>query len=208
MIRHLLALLALTLLFGCPEPEPEPEPEPTPEPEPELPETIPTDWLRLLSGTIENRMEYVSGGLEGTECTEVFTVSGADVTDVVPDSCEMCDIVFNFFMAEPAPNCPGRDDLEDEGQLGFDLRQQAGEAVIWWYFQGWGGGEWTELGTGELTRDDDGLTLDVHFEFDDPDNGSWWSNIAWGEDCGWSGCYFNGYYTLDLSVEFEWVEEE
>ena len=204
MIRHLLPLLILALLLGCPEPEPEPEPEPTPEPE--LPETIPVDWLRLLSGQVENRMEYVSGELEGSECAEVFDVAGADVTDVVPDDCAQCDIVFNFFMTN-VEDCPGRDDLEDEGQLGFDLRQQAGEAVIWWWVEGWFGSEWTELGTGELTRDDDGLTLDIHYEFPDPDNGTWAGNFTFEGGCGWPPCQWDGFYTLDLAIEFEWVQE-
>jgi hypothetical protein len=208
MIRRLLPLLALALLLGCPEPEPEPEPEPTPEPEPELPETIPVDWLRLLSGSISNRMEYVSGELEGTDCTEIFGVAGADVTDVVPDDCAQCDIVFNFFMTDPEPDCPGRDDLEAEGQLGFDLRQSAGEAVLWWFVDGWFESEWTDLGTATLTRDEEALTLDIDYEFDDPDNGSWAGNFTFEGGCTWPPCQWNGFYGLDLAIEFEWVDQE
>ena len=174
-----------------------------------LPDQIPVDWISETAGTVENLMQYQSGTLQDTECTEVFDVAGTDVTDINPDQCAQCEIVFDIFITQQeATDCPGRDDLAEQGKLGFDLRQDAEEAVAWWFVEGWFGSEWTELGTGTLVRDDAGLKFDFSYSFDDPDNGSWTGNwtiddpCSWGEPCSW-----NGYYTISLGIPFEVAAE-
>jgi hypothetical protein len=106
-----------------------------------------------------------------------------------------------------------------------DLRQAGGEAVMWWYVEGWfSANDWTELGTATLSRqvdeldiddpaDTEGLTLDMHYEFDDPDNGSWFGNFATDDPCGFlAPCNYNGFYTWDLHIDFEvdsdWLAEQ
>ncbi len=215
-----LSLLFVAFLIGCPEPEPEPEPDPEPI---ALPDIIPTEWLESLSGTITNDKTYVSGALAGETCTEVFEVAGADISEIVPEECAQCDIVYGVFLTT-VEDCPGGDDLQDEGEFGLDLRQDGGEAVMWWFFQGWFSSDWTELGTATLFRqvdeldaenpaDTEGLTLDMHYEFEDPDNGSWWANYATEDPCElWEPCNFDGYYTMDLHIDFvvdaDWLAEQ
>ncbi len=222
MRRLTLLVPILALLAGCPQPEPEPEPDPEPEIV-VLPDVIPNEWLLGLTGTIENRKEYVSGPLADTECTEIFEVAGANISAIVPEECAQCDVVFEVFLTK-IEDCPGGDDLYDEGELGFDLRQAGGEAVLWWFFQGWFGSDWTELGTATLSRDDSelplddptawtDLTLDMQFLMDDPDNGSWTGNLVLDDPCAWNDpCQFNGFYTMDFNIEYEvddtWLDEQ
>ena len=223
-IRTLLLAVPLSLLLSaCPEPEP--EPEPGPETVATLPDAIPTEWMGGLSGTVSIVKEYTSGPLNETTCTEVMSVAGTDISAVVPEQCEQCDLVWGLYLTV-VEDCPGGDDLADEGEFGADLRQTAGEAVMWWFFEGgwFSDSGWEEIGTAGLSRTVDqvdsedpdsmvGLTIDMHYSFDDPGNGETWSN-NWilGGDCAWDPCSFNAYYTYDLAIDFEvdqeWLDSE
>ncbi len=211
MRRLLLALLALLALplFGCPEPvaEPEPTPEPTPTPIEVLPDVIPLDWLENLSGTIVHQQTYLNHALEGTTCEETFIANGANISGFEPNPCEQCEMVFTLYLQQQN-DCLGDDVLEPEGHLGLDLRQAAGESVFWWYNNGlfgWGAG-WDELGTGTVVQNAEDLTLDIHFDFEDPRNSDSAPSTSDTDDCGWWGadrCVWNGVYVIDLQLELD-----
>ena len=58
-------------------------------------------------------------------------------------------------------------------------------------------------------RDDATLTFQFHFEWDDPDNGNWAGNYTADEPCSWTElCTWDGFYTTDLSLPFEWLDED
>lgn len=206
MPRLLVLLLALPL-FGCPEaPVTTPDPTPTPTPVEVLPDVIPLSWLEGLSGTIVHQQTYMNQGLEGTVCEETFVANGANITAFQPNPCAQCELVFSLFL-EQSSDCLGDDVLEEEGDLGLDLRQTEGESVFWWYSDGifgWGA-DWDELGTGTVTKNVDDLTLDVHFEFEDPRNSKDAPSTADTDDCGWFGdaCVWNGVYVIDLQLEMD-----
>jgi hypothetical protein len=174
----------LLLLVGCPQTTPadddfaEPTPEPTPEP-----------VFDTLSGTIDYRKEYQSGALQGQICTELFSLAGPNVTDTQPHDCETCEVVYQFYSTPIDNSCAGDSEIRDEGLVAFDLREEAGEAVIWIFVEGWFSSEWSEFGTGALDYDT------VSFSWDDPDNGSWAGNVHLGDPCGLTEpCTWNGYY--------------
>ena len=212
-MRRLLVLLVALPLFGCPEPPPPaatptPTPEPTPEPTEVLPDVIPVTWLDGLSGSITHHQTYLNQGREGTVCDESFVANGANITAFQPDPpCDECELVFSLFL-EQTVDCLGDDVLEENGNLGLDLRQAAGESVFWWYNEGllgWFDG-WDELGTGTVTQNVDDLTLDVHFEFEDPRNSDTGPSTSDTEDCGLFGnnrCIWNGVYIIDLQLALD-----
>jgi hypothetical protein len=106
-------------------------------------------------------------------------------------------------------DCHGGDDLDDEGKMAFELDQAAGEAVLYWYSESWWSAEWVEMGTGTLDRDDDNLVFDFHFEWEDPDNGEWAGNWTTDDPCSWGDtCSWNGYYSTDITISFDWLEED
>ncbi len=217
-MRHLLlAVLTLALFTGCEEqPGGDPEPDPTPTPMDVLPDVIPLEWLENLTGTITHHQEYLNQGLEGTTCDETFEAFGANISGFEQNECEQCEMVFTLLLNQTA-DCLGDDVLDDEGELGLDLRQGDGESVFWWYdngFWGWGAG-WDELGTGTVTQNPDALTLDILFEFDDPRNDDDGPSTADGDDCGFFGddrCRWHGTYSMDLQLQLdeaqiEWEQE-
>lgn len=179
------------LLAGCPQATPtdddsaDPTPEPTPEP-----------VFDTMDGSIEYRKEYQSGELEGQNCTEQFSLAGNNVTKTQPHPCDTCELVYQFYSTAVDDSCAGGSEIQDSGLLAFDLRHEAGEAVVWFYSEGWFGSEWAELGTGTLEYDT------VVFPYDDPDNGSWAGNFTFDEPCGWATCTWNGFYvfTFDLGT--------
>lgn len=201
----LLALFGTLALAGCPQPS---DDDDSADDIPEFPEVVNTEWIGDLTGTITYDKTFTSGDLEGDECTEIFNVNGSPLT-VPPEDCVACDIVYQVFVTN-AQDCPGGDDLEDEGQAGFDLRQTDQEGVMWWFFEGWFNSEWTELGTGELTQDFEGSQLDFLYGFEDPNNGSVTGNLHWGEGC--FPCSWTGDYTMDLHFDFDlpedWYEQQ
>lgn len=206
-MRHplsFLALLLLSLCLGCTDDDGDGGEDPAPDPE--LPQVIPNSWFLGIEGNVENRKEYLSGALEGEECTENFLVTGANITDVIPEGCPSCDLSYTVFLSLDE-DCPGGDDIEEEGSLSFDLRQEAGEVSVWWFFEGWWSSEWYELGTGTLVRDDEGLSFDLQIQWDDPDNGDWAGNYTDEEPCAFGEwCTWDGFYTLNILLPFEWVE--
>ena len=128
-------------------------------------------------------------------------VPGSSPISTPPTECVACDIVHQVFVTQ-VDDCPGGDDLEDSGQAGFDLRQVEGDAVMWWFFEGWFGSDWSELGTGELTQDWDGSRLDFVFPFADPNNGDdFGGNAAWGNGC--FPCLWDGDYVFDFDFAFD-----
>ncbi len=201
------ALLAITsvALFGCTQTDDDDSADPIPE----HPEVVDVEWISDLSGQITYLKEYNSGDLDGTDCTEVFNVTGSPLS-VPPQECVACDIVYQVFMTN-VEDCPGGDDLDDSGQAGFDLRQTEQEGVMWWFFEGWFDSEWTELGTGAITQDWDGAQLDFNYDFDDPSNGSLTGNTYIGEGCWTPPCQWVGTYTMDLHFDFvlpdDWYEQ-
>lgn len=203
-MRHLALLLCLVttvVLSAC-----SAEPEPSDDDETELPGIIPGSWFTGASGTILNRKEYVSGPLEGESCTEAFGVTGINVTDALPDICSSCDLSYTVYMGiEAGTDCHGGDDLDTEAKMAFDLRQESDEAILYWYSESWWDDEWVEMGTGTLVRDDDNLTFDFHFDWEDPDNGEWAGNWTADDPCSWTdSCSWNGFYTSDLTISFDW----
>jgi len=200
---------ALSLLIaGCPTPSTDDD-DSAPN-IPDVPEVVNTEWIGDLTGTITYVKTYTSGDLEGTDCTEVFSVDGSPIT-APPQDCVACDLVQQVFLTN-VEDCPGGDDLEDEGQAGFDLRQVEQEAVMWWFQEGWFNNEWTELGTGGLSQDFDASVLDFIYEFDDPNNGSFISNNHWDVQNGCTPCSYDGSYTMDLGFSFvlpdDWYEQQ
>ncbi|MCP4868538.1 MAG: hypothetical protein GY898_07445 [Proteobacteria bacterium] len=178
----------------------------------ELPEEIPSDWLGGMSGEIINLREYTSGLLADTDCTEVYALNGANVTDIVPEPCPTCDAVFNVFITSN-DECAGSSGLGSEGQYGFELLQAEGEAILWtWVDGGWGQEDgWEAFATGTLTRDDELLTLDVELSWADEDNGAEWGGNSTTEDpCGWwsNRCNFDSFFDVAATIEFEILEEE
>ena len=121
-----LALAVFICSVGCTDSD---DPNPDPEPDPQLPDEIPNEWFEGLTGSIENHKAYVSGPLEGEECTETFAVDGANITDVIPEGCPSCELTYNIFLTL-GDDCPGGDDIEEEGKLSFDLNQETGEATV------------------------------------------------------------------------------
>lgn len=211
-LRHLLAIIlaAQPLMLAACGPDGSDE-EPTPEPEPELPSVIPNDWFTGIEGSILNRKEFLSGALEDEVCTETLELTGLNVTDVLPENCPTCDISYNIYTAMMAgTDCPGGDDIDDEGKMAFDLRQESGEAVLYWFNESWWSSEWIEIGTGTITRDDEALVFNFHFEWNDPDNDEWAGNFTTEDPCGWwdERCTWNGYYTADVAISFDWLDED
>lgn len=201
----LLAVLSTFLLSSC-----VPDVDDDDDTPPELPAVIPGDWFTGMEGTITNRKEFLTGALEGDSCTETFELTGLNVTEVLPENCDSCDLSYSVFMGLVAgTDCNGGDDLEEEGKVAFDLRQESGEAVFYWYFEGWWSSEWVELGTGSLERDDENLAFNFHFEWDDPDNGNWAGNYTADDPCSWTEtCTWDGFYTSDIVISFDWLEDD
>jgi len=209
-LRHLALLLALLCSFalaGC-SPDSALD-DGADDPEPELPAVIPGSWFTGVAGTVLNRKEYVSGVLEAETCTETFTISGVNVTDVLPENCSACDLSYSVYMSlDDGTDCNGGDDLEDEGKVAFDLRQETNEAILYWYSETWWNSEWVEMGTGTLLRDDENLVFDFHFEWEDPDNGEWAGNWTADDPCTWADtCSWNGFYTTDMTISFDWLQD-
>ncbi len=222
MFRLLLLPLFLIGLVGCPPTPPaqSDDDDDSAVPEPAvLPEIIPTEWLENMDGTITHVQTYTQGydGLVGTECTEVFAANGANITPFQPNPCDQCELVFELFTNRTSENCLGDDVLEEDGEMGLDLLQQSGTTTVYWYdngFWGWGAG-WDELVNelNTLVQNEDDLTLDLHFEFDDPrDNPS-----TSDGDCGWlpnDRCQWDGRYFADLQLHLDagsvqaWQDEQ
>jgi hypothetical protein len=205
-LRHFAFLLCLVSSLALSACSTEPEPSDDDDDVAELPAIIPGSWFTGASGTILNRKEFVSGALEGESCTESFGVNGVNVTDVLPDICSSCDLSYTVYLAlEAGTDCHGGDDLDEESKMAFDLRQESDEAILYWYSENWWNAEWIEMGTGTLVRDDDSLTFDFHFEWEDPDNGEWAGNWTGDEPCSWGDtCSWDGFYTSDLTISFDW----
>ena len=204
----LLAALLLTLgLVGCPSGDDDDSAQ-----IPDNPESVENEWIGDLTGQITYDKVFSSGDLSGTECTEVFNLTGSRLSQT-PSECVACDLVYQVFVTR-VEDCPGSDDLADDGQAGFDLRQTEEEGVMWWFFSGgWAADEWSELGTGTLTQDWTGSQLDFLFPFEDPDNGDTFSNnthVDFGDGCI-PGCEFTGQYTMDMHFDFvlpvDWYEQ-
>ncbi len=167
-------------------------------------------WLTGLTGQSLYTMNYTSGALEGTECTVAYSFTGTNITELQTDECVQCDAVYSLYTVQnEGSECTGRDDDPSDSQTGFDLRQSAGEAVLWLFVDdgGWGSDdEWSEFAEGDLERSDTNRTLTVHIEFDDPDNGSQWGgNATSDEPCGsWSDrCSWDGSYSTDYVLSFD-----
>jgi len=204
----LAALSSILLLAGCPQQTDDDDSAEIPD----HPELVETEWIGDLAGQITYDKVFTSGDLEGTECTELFNVNGSRIS-VPPQECVACDLVYQVFVTR-TQDCPGSDDLADDGQAGFDLRQTEEQGVMWWFFSGgWSDDVWSELGTGDLTQDWEGSQLDFLFPFTDPDNGDTFSNnthVDIGDGCI-PGCEFTGEYTMDFSFDFvlpdDWYEQ-
>lgn len=181
-----------------------------PSDEDQLPETIPGDWFTDVQGSVLNRKEYVSGALEGDSCTETFEFAGLNVTDVLPENCETCDLSYTFYLnLIEKTDCLGGDDLDEEGKMAFELDQENNEAVLYWYSEGWWNSEWVEVGTGTLIRDDEALAFDFQLDWDDQDNGEWAGNWTADSPCSWSDtCSWNGFYSSNIAISFEWIEDD
>jgi len=203
----LLSLLPALLLLGCPTVA---DDDDATEPIPEHPEVVNNEWIDDLVGTIAYTKNYTSGDLEGTSCVETFNVTGSPLSQT-PEQCLSCDVVYQVFVSV-ADDCPGGDDLEEQGQAGFDLRQTETEAVMWWFQEGWFGDDWTELGTGDLTQDFETSVLDFVMEFDDPNNGSFGGNNVWDFGAGCAPCSYEGFYVMDFDFAFDlpadWYEQQ
>lgn len=194
--KHFLLALLTGLLTGCTAVDDDDDSAPV---GPQYPEVVETEWLGDLTGTITYTKDYTSGPLEGTQCVETFSVTGSPLS-ATPEACTACDQVYQVFV-NVVDNCAGGDDLDDEGQAGFDLRQTEEEAVMWWYFEGWFNSEWTELGTGTLAQDFENSRLDFTYEFEDPQNDSVAGNLAWGDGC--FPCQYDGNYVMDFDFAFD-----
>ena len=206
--HSILPLMGALTLAGCPTPANDDDSVDIPE----FPEVVNSEWLGDMSGTITYDKTYTSGDLEGTECTEVFTVTGSPLT-TTPLECVACDKVYQVFV-DRTEDCPGDDDMAEEGQAGFDMRQVEGEAVFWWFVEGgwFTDDDWTELGTGELSQDFTSSVLDFNFGFDDPQNDSVLGNNHFDIGDGCTPCSFNGTYTMDFDFSFtlpaDWYQQQ
>jgi len=203
-MNRLLLLLAALLLTACPSPEPTDDDDSAPEPEPTLPEVVPSEWVENVGGIITYNKSFTSNALEGTECTEVYNLAGANVTEFPPEDCTSCDVVYTMYVnVDPANDCPGDSDLVEEGLIGFDLRQQSGEAVLWFFQEGFFGfgREWIEIGTGQLAGNDETVALDFYLEWDDPNPGN---NRTGDDPCGFfSRCEWDGEYIMELALDLD-----
>ena len=186
-----ILLVPLLLLIACPQTAPEGDddsgddtPEPTPEP-----------IFDTMTGTVDYEKTYTLGPLEGTVCTERFSVTGPNVTESQPNECATCEHVYQFYVTTVEDNCQGGADLQDSGLIGFDLRPEQSEAIVWLFYQSWGGDAWEEGGTGTLVYDT------LTYGFADPDNGSWIQNTTTAEPCGFlDPCQWNGEYSMVLDL--------
>ena len=78
---------------------------------PSLPDLIPESWIEGLTGSVIYDKNYVSGALEGTDCTESFSLAGVNITEVLPESCAGCEVIYSLY-SSVEDDCPGGDDLE------------------------------------------------------------------------------------------------
>jgi hypothetical protein len=212
--------LAFLLALGCAVAEDLPARDPTPEPELHLPDEIPLAWVEDMAGSISYQKDYTSGPLAGQSCTEDFTINGANISSFgAGEPCDDCDLMFELYISSvPGTDCPGDHDLE-EGRIGFALDQDGGASTLWYYSEGgwfgWGAG-WVELATGDLSTNEDLLSLTSTMQWLDPDNDAGFGgNAATDDPCGFWGedrCEFQGYYDIVAHLlmdegEVEWVEE-
>jgi len=203
-MNRLLLLLAASLLTACPAPEPAADDDDATEPPPVLPEVVPDEWIENVSGLITYEKVYTSGDLEGDECTEVYTLAGANVTEFPPEDCASCDVVYTMFTnVQPDADCPGDSDLVEEGLIGFDLRQQSGEAVLWFFQESWFGfvTEWIEIGTGTLSGNSETVALDFHLDWADPNDSN---NRTSDDPCSFlDRCSWDGSYVMELALDLD-----
>jgi hypothetical protein len=156
-----------------------------------------------VTGSVEYRMTYTDGTLEGDTCTEFYGLTSVDATaqatveyERLLDACSDCVTLFQGFFNAVDTDCTGGPDLPETNFLAFDLLTQEGTAILWWKADD---GEWGELGSGVIDFDE------VEIEVEDPDSGGGWGGWGggnstteepcngFGNRCRWDGLYINSY---------------